>query len=124
MNIKVFFWGIYIIYSIIVFLLSSRPDVGVKQLFYGQDKIIHFTLYALHSYLGMLALNERNFNKKFKPYLLILVISFSFSLFNEVYQCFIPEREFSLGDIIANFLGITICLLLIYGLKVKKSAWH
>jgi len=107
-----------------VFLLSSRPEVEVKQIFYGQDKIIHFAIYGLHSYLGMLAIKERNFNKKLNPYLLILVISFSFSLFNEVYQCFIPAREFSPGDIIANFLGITTCLLLIYGLKVKKSAWH
>ncbi len=120
MGRKIFYWGLFAIYSIIVFIFSSRSETGVKQFFYGQDKVIHFIIYAFHAFLGWIALLENNLTIKWYPYLLSFIFSFSFSLFNEIYQYFIPEREFSLGDIIANLLGIITCLAFISRHKVKK----
>ena len=38
-----------IVYSVVIFVFSSRPEVGVVQLFYGQDKVMHFVIYGIHT---------------------------------------------------------------------------
>ena len=62
-----------IAYSIMIFIFSSCPEVGVEQYFYGQDKVIHFVI---------------------KIYLIFfaLILSISYGIVNEFYQYFIPER--------------------------------
>jgi len=121
---KIFFWGLLIIYSIVVFIFSSRPEVGIDQLFYGQDKVMHFLTYAIYAFLCLAALSDKILLLKFIHYCLALVFSISYSIFNEIYQYFVPEREFSIGDIIANILGIITCLILVYAINVKKGARH
>jgi len=108
----------------VIFIFSSRPEVGIEQLFYGQDKVIHFFTYAIHAFLCLAALSDKILLLKFIHYPLSLIFSISYSIFNEIYQYFVPEREFSIGDIIANILGIITCLILVYRINVKKGAWH
>ena len=118
---KIFFWILLIVYSMIIFIFSSRPEVGVEQLFYGQDKIIHFLTYGIHAFLCLAALSDKILPLKLFHYLLALVFSVSYGAFNEIYQYFIPEREFSLGDILANNLGVITFLILIYIFQNKKQ---
>ena len=107
-----------------IFIFSSRPEVGIEQFFYGQDKVIHFLIYAIYAFLCLAALSDKMLLLKFIHYCLALVFSISYSIFNEIYQYFVPEREFSIGDIIANILGIVTCLILVYTINVKKGARH
>jgi VanZ family protein len=109
-----------IIYSIMVFIFSSRPEIGVEQLFYGQDKVIHFVTYGIHAFLCLAALSDKILLLKLFHYFLALVFSVSYGTFNEIYQYFIPEREFSFGDILANSLGIIVFLILVYIFQNKK----
>ena len=115
-----FFWMLLMVYSVVIFIFSSRPEVGVEQFFYGQDKVIHFFAYGVHAFLCMAALSDKILLLKLFHYFLALVLSVSYGIFNEIYQYFIPEREFSLGDILANSLGIISFLALIYILQNKK----
>ena len=117
---KIFFWMLLIVYSVVIFTLSSRPEVGVAQFFYGQDKVMHFFAYGVHAFLCMAALSDKILLLKLFHYFLALVFSVSYGTFNEIYQYFIPEREFSLGDILANSLGIITFLALIYIFQNKK----
>jgi len=127
---KIFFGIWLIIYSIMIFIFSSRPEVRVEQYFYGQDKITHFIIYGFHTFLCLLTLSDRIWLLKFIQYFLALILSISFGIFNEIYQYFIPERECSFGDIIANSLGVITFHVLVYIFQnkkrknVKKSAWH
>jgi VanZ family protein len=127
---KIFFWILLIVYSVVIFIFSSRPEVGVEQLFYGQDKVIHFLTYGIHAFLCLAALSDKILLLKLFHYFLALVFSVSYGIFNEIYQYFIPEREFSSGDILANSLGIITFLILVYIFpnkkqkKGNKSAWH
>lgn len=113
-----------------IFIFSSRPEVGVEQYFYGQDKFIHFLTYGIHAFLCLVALIDKILILKLFHYVLALVFSVSYGIFNEIYQYFIPEREFSFGDILANILGIITFLILVYIFQNKKqkkgnkSAWH
>ena len=117
---KIIFWMLLMVYSVVIFIFSSRPEVGVEQLFYGQDKVMHFFTYGIHAFLCMAALSDKILLLKLFHYFLALVLSVSYGIFNEIYQYFIPEREFSLGDILANSLGIISFLALIYILQNKK----
>jgi len=127
---KIFFWMLLIIYSVLIFILSSRPEVGVEQLFYGQDKVIHFLTYGIYAFLCLAALSNKLLLLKLFHYFLALAFSVSYGIFNEIYQYFIPDREFSFGDILANSLGIITFLILVYIFqnnkqkKGNKSAWH
>jgi len=117
---KIFFWMLLIVYSVMIFTFSSRPEVGVAQFFYGQDKVMHFFAYGVHAFLCMAALSDKVLLLKLFHYFLALAFSVSYGIFNEIYQYFIPEREFSLGDILANSLGIITFLALIYIFQNKK----
>jgi len=117
---KIFFWMLLIVYSIVIFIFSSRPEVRVAQLFYGQDKVMHFIIYGIHTFLCLLTLCDKILLLKFIQYFLALILSVSYGIFNEIYQYFIPEREFSLGDILANSLGIITFLILVNIFQNKK----
>ena len=120
MGRKIFFWILLIIYSVVIFIFSSRPEVGVEQYFYGQDKVIHFVIYGIHTFLCLLTLCDGILSLKSIQYFLALILSVSYGIFNEIYQYFIPEREFSFGDILANSLGIITFLILVYIFQNKK----
>jgi len=127
---KIFFWIMLIIYSVVIFIFSSQPEVGVEQYFYGQDKVIHFLTYGIHAFLCLVALSDKILLLKLFHYFLTLAFSVSYGIFNEIYQYFIPEREFSFGDILANSMGIITFLILVCIFQNKKqkkgnkSAWH
>jgi len=117
---KIFFWVLLMAYSVLIFIFSSRPEVGVEQLFYGQDKVMHFVIYGIHTFLCLLTLCDKILLLKFIQYFLALIFSVSYGIFNEIYQYFIPEREFSFGDILANSLGVITFLILVYIFQNKK----
>jgi len=117
---KIFFWLLLIVYSMVIFIFSSQPEVGVEQYFYGQDKVMHFFTYGIYAFLCLIALSDKILIFKLFHYFLALSLSVSYGIFNEIYQCFIPEREFSPGDILANSLGIITFLILVYIFQNKK----
>ena len=121
MGRKIFFWILLIIYSIVIFIFSSRPEVGVEQYFYGQDKVIHFFTYGIHAFLCLVALSDKILLLKLFHYFLTLAFSVSYGIFNEICQYSIPERKFSFGDILANSLGIITFLILVYIFQNKKQ---
>jgi len=127
---KIFVAIVLILYSIMIFIFSSRPEVSVEQYFYGQDKVMHFMVYGIHGFLCLLTLGDKILSLKFIQYFLALILSIFYGIFNEIYQYFIPERQFSFGDILANSLGITTFLFLVYIFQYKKRkkvnfcAWH
>ena len=127
---KIFFWILLIVYSMVIFIFSSRTEVGVEQLFYGQDKVIHFLTYGIHAFLCLAALSDKILLLKLFQYFLALAFSVLYGIFNEIYQYFIPEREFSFGDILANSLGIITFLVMVYIFQNKKqkkgnkNIWH
>ena len=120
MGRKIFFWILLIIYSVLIFIFSSQPEVGVEQYFYGQDKVIHFLTYGIYAFLCLAALSDKILLLKLFHYFLALAFSVLYGIFNEIYQYFIPEREFSFGDILANSLGVVTFLILVYIFQNKK----
>jgi polysaccharide biosynthesis protein VpsQ len=50
-----------------------------------------------------------------------IILSFLYSVTDEVHQLFVPFRSFSVGDLIKNFIGILLMWMLVRYLNKRKS---
>jgi polysaccharide biosynthesis protein VpsQ len=50
-----------------------------------------------------------------------IIISFLYSITDEVHQLFVPFRSFSIGDLIKNLIGIFLMWMLVRYLHQRKS---
>lgn len=98
-----------ILYMVFVFVVSVIKTPGGVDPFIGFDKVIHFFIYGIMGLLlarVFLRRGSSSFRREQKKaFLAALVISFSFGLFIEVVQGFLPVREFSIFDALANGAG-------------------
>jgi len=100
--------GFYItaaaVIAIEVFLLSSRPLPEQVPKIPGMDKIFHFIVYAALSsaIFGSIIKSKSNHNKALFISIFLAVL---YGLSDEFHQSFVPGRECSLLDLLADFLG-------------------
>ncbi|HZL11137.1 MAG TPA: VanZ family protein [Prolixibacteraceae bacterium] len=97
-------------------LLPSQDLPNVK-LFYGADKVIHFSMYFVFSLLFCWALKtELNYSLLF----LIIPVTIGWGILMEVIQLDMHAgRSFSLYDILANSIGV-VAGILVYVVVSKK----
>ena len=98
---------------ILIFYLSLVPatdlDFFIALSFIG-DKISHAIMFFYISLLGMFC------NFKIKYYILMAII-FAFGLTIEIVHYFHPFRYFEWTDLLANFLGITLAIVIYKSLQ-------
>lgn len=118
LNIKTWlrFWFPLLAYSGIIFILSSLKGSDIQMSFSVWDKLEHAVEYAV---LGFLAARAFNFSWRFTPKLLwftAVVFCVMYGISDEFHQSFVPGRDASLGDVVADsiggMLGATIYLIL------------
>lgn len=109
-----------IIYCSFIYWLSSRQSLPTPMLFMHQDKIIHMGAYFI---MGIFA--WRFFNDYISKPLLISFISLCFcslyGLSDEWHQSYVPGRDADVMDWIADTLGATLALCIIFFRKNKKN---
>ena len=105
---QVFSWGPAALWAAVLFLLSELPGSGVG-LPGGTDKLVHAGLYLI---LG-LALAWGKAKTGFAgPAILLLIIGAGYGALDEWHQSFVPGRDVSFGDWMANSVGVMLGLLL------------
>lgn len=113
-----------LMYMLLIFWISSLSRISTPDLgFQTQDKLYHFFFYAIFGYL----IGRAFYYQKKAPFLhvhyFILGIIFGavYALSDEFHQNFVIGREMSMGDFIADTLGV-IAGIFIYKMRlVKKS---
>lgn len=103
-----FIWLLFIL--VVLFMPTSSIEQPKLASFPGGDKIVHFILFAVLTFLVAMALKERKI--RYTPMLLLLVLS-SFGLTTELVQIFLEERNGDVWDWIADTAGVG-CILLIF----------
>jgi len=98
-----------IVFSILILIASILPLKSSTEVIPFLDKIIHGLIYALLSFVSSNALHLKNHPK---ARFLGFSYAFSFGIFMEVLQFFIPYRSFDTADIFANLLGSALGVLL------------
>ena len=95
-----------LIIVLILSLVSASSIPNFAAFAYLTDKLIHGIIYF---YLAMLI-----FFSKFEISIIkALILLFIFGLFIEIIHHYHPYRYFELGDLLANFVGIFMCYLII-----------
>lgn len=88
----------------LIFFLSSRPDVPAPELFSQQDKVAHLLVFGVLGLLLAFSLAppaEATWRRVF----LITVLVAVYGVTDELHQYFVPGREASAWDVLADGVG-------------------
>tara|TARA_B110000285_G_scaffold221221_1_gene273881 strand:- start:237 stop:605 length:369 start_codon:yes stop_codon:yes gene_type:complete len=107
-------WAFFILSASVL----TTPKVDGVKLFPHVDKLVHFILYGILTFLMILYRKEK-FIEESK---LILLIAFSWGFTIELLQHYCTiNRQFELLDLGANFLGIIFVKLLLSRIKINLT---
>lgn len=90
----------FLVYAVIVAAGSLSPGGDAR--FASLDKIVHLLVYYIFAVLGYRALQ----NKRRYPLLCAVIVAYGAVL--ELCQSFVPGREMSLYDLVANIAGVAL----------------
>lgn len=88
-----------------IFYLSSRPELPVKTVFYGMDKVLHAVCYAVLGFFFSFSFKPR---EKPQPLIRVIVITLMVAVYgalDELHQSFIPGRDADIYDLAADAAG-------------------
>lgn len=94
------YWFLLIAYCGLIFYLSSRPALHVSH-----DKIIHTLEYAFLGFLISAALRHYFHLRALGLALAVVGLATLFGISDEIHQYFVPGRECSVWDALADFFG-------------------
>ena len=112
-----------IFYLTLIALLSLLPTSSFPDISYfsGEDKIIHFGMYAGLGFMACWSLNISS--NRFKSYPLLLLFVFMWGVLMEILQRLMANgRSLEFMDMLANLGGAIVGLLAyIYMVKINKQ---
>ena len=95
-------WFICILY-LLIFYSNNSSDISIDHL----DKVIHFTLFFVQSFLITQAIIYHDKRVQTKNFIIIFILLIIFGSIMEVQQIYLPTRKFEYYDLLFNLLGIT-----------------
>ncbi len=95
---------LFISYAMLVAFLSLQPGNG--SIIGPYDKVAHFVTYGIFAVLA----HRMHLSARHYVYVCIGIVAYSGLL--EVAQSFVPGREMSVLDLLANTLGVALGMLL------------
>lgn len=103
------YWLPVIIYGVFIFFVSCVPGKDVPSLFLYQDIVFHFLEYAVFALLINRAIKGCCARlARFKRLSWVLALAFTYALFDEFHQSFVPGRTASVFDIAIDAIGSLI----------------
>jgi hypothetical protein len=114
------------IFGMLILIGASMPTSGLRKIRRMNDLFsLAFSDTSLHFFgFGVFAalLAWGYYRTKSSAVLLKSgVVAFSFGLFIELYQLFLPHRFFSLHDLAADGAGTVLLLVLFWGIVIKRN---
>ena len=109
-----FYWFPLIIYCLAIYIQSDFPASEHIPSFELSDKLIHFLAYAVMGVLFYRAYQTLRIKDNLRLLILISIVSASlYGISDEIHQYYVPYRDASIFDAIANMLG-AICGVYLY----------
>jgi VanZ family protein len=112
-------------WSLIILVLTltpgeKLPEVGIFQI----DKFVHFFVFGLLMILSSYGLKKIFTTTHFRanPVLVGSLYSIGLGITVEILQLFVPNRSFSLADIVANTIGVGLGYLIFRFLSNRNVA--
>jgi len=93
-----------------IFYLSHQPSIDlIPPLFPMQDKLLHAIEFFV---LGIALLLNRDLRPGGIPILIVFLAGASWGVLDEIHQSFVPGRDCSAGDLLADIVGLAASLTL------------
>ena len=109
-----YYWFPLIIYCLAIYIQSDFPASEHIPTFEFSDKVVHFLAYAVMGVLFYRAYQTLRFKDNLRMLVLISIVSATlYGVSDEIHQYYVPFRDASITDAIANMLG-AICGVYIY----------
>ncbi len=111
-SIILVYWSPVFLYALFIFLFSSRPvPSGIPEIFF-LDKLLHIIEYAVLGLLLIRSFENSRFPQSFKARsILSVLIAAAYGLSDEIHQHFVPSREASIYDLLADAIGAFLGVL-------------
>lgn len=92
-----------------VFLFSHQPAGTLHlALFPGEDKVCHLTAYALLALASLWCFGSLDWRSPRKAACLAVVVCLGYAVSDEFHQSFVPGRDVSALDIVADMVGASL----------------
>ena len=109
-----YYWLPLIGYCVFIYIQSSYPSPQRLPSFQFSDKLLHFGAYAVMGVLFYRAYQTLPVKNNFQLVVLLSMISASlYGVSDEIHQSFVPYRDGSFWDVIADILG-AVCGVYVY----------
>lgn len=108
-------------WMVLIWVLSSLPSENLPSIeIWGIDKLAHLGIYLIWGVLAVLYLSKRQASSKTvcMSFAVMLIIA----ALDEFHQRYIPGRQVSRYDLLANASGLLLAFLLFFILKSRSSA--
>src|SRR3989338_6155918 len=113
MNKIIFNWVLLILYMFFIFYFSSFDKIFIVEKspnFYLKDKLLHVLEYSILGFLTYNTFRQHEFLNK-KIFFYSIMFATIYGITDELHQLFVFNREFSIFDIIADYLGSSLVLI-------------
>lgn len=109
---RIMAWGPAAVWAAVLFFLGSLPG-GAGASFPGSDKLGHLAIYAV---LGAALARGWRRAPSSPPHLVLILLGVAYGLLDEVHQAYVPGRDPSGWDVLADTVGVALgyVLLLTY----------
>lgn len=113
-------WGMVIAYMAVIFTLSAQSKLPSPPGILGWDKLQHYLAYMV---MGLLIFRAANLRPVLpvSPYWQALIIGALYGASDEFHQSFVPGRDMSAFDWLADVTGIAVALVLVYIFRKYRS---
>ncbi len=115
----VIYWFLTFGYMGLIFYLSSINSIKLPRLDIGFDKVVHLIAYMPLAFLFFLAIHTSGGRKY--VFLTAFLLAGLYGISDEIHQSFVPGRDASIGDVIADCLGGIIGCLAANFTKMKVN---
>ena len=114
-----FYWLPLIAYCLFIYIQSDHPSPENLPSFKFSDKLLHFAAYAVLGVLFFRAYQTLSFKNNIQLLMLLSMISASlYGISDEIHQSFVPDRDGSLMDVMADVLG-AVCGVYLFNLWMR-----
>lgn len=111
---------LFYFWLVIILILTSYPTLPpLHDKLVSIDKVGHFVVYSILAFFYMK--KEQN-NKLSKTHLNLSILAIVIPFIDELHQIPIPGRDFSFLDILADFCGF-LMIIIIFKIKARKSSY-
>jgi len=101
----IIYWFFTVGYMGIIFYFSSLEKIDMIDLPQNSDKFIHLCAYLLLAFLANLSLYKSGVKIKKYVFMFAFLIATLYGITDEFHQAFVPGRDASIGDVIADSIG-------------------